>query len=137
MRIVLDTNVLVSGLLNPFGAPGRIVALLAAGELTLCFDTRILAEYREVLGRPFLQLRSDEIEAMMEQITAVGEPLATRPLRGRLPDPDDAMFLEAAIAGGAEYLVTGNLKHYPVRCRQGVAVATPVRFVEIIQGSSK
>ena len=48
MKVVLDTNVLVSGLLNPYGPPGRIVQLAAAGELQLCLDARILAEYREV-----------------------------------------------------------------------------------------
>jgi predicted nucleic acid-binding protein len=47
MRIVVDTNVLVSGLLSPFGPPGVIVSLTAAGRLSLCYDARILAEYAE------------------------------------------------------------------------------------------
>ena len=51
MRVVLDTNVLVSGLLSPYGSPGEIVRRLAAGELTPCLEVRILVEYREVLLR--------------------------------------------------------------------------------------
>ncbi|HKI01222.1 MAG TPA: putative toxin-antitoxin system toxin component, PIN family [Thermoanaerobaculia bacterium] len=51
MKIVLDTNILVSGLLQPFGPSGQIVRLVAAGELVLCHDSRILAEYWEVLLR--------------------------------------------------------------------------------------
>jgi putative PIN family toxin of toxin-antitoxin system len=52
MNIVLDTNVLVSGLLSPFGPCGRIVCMVSSGELTISLDARILAEYEEVLCRP-------------------------------------------------------------------------------------
>ena len=52
MRIVLDTNVLVSGLLTPFGSSGEIVRMVFSGELILCIDARILSEYKEVLNRP-------------------------------------------------------------------------------------
>jgi putative PIN family toxin of toxin-antitoxin system len=137
MKIVLDTNVLVSGLLNPYGAPGQIVQMLAAGAVVLCFDARILGEYREVLMRPAFRFPAGQIDALLEQIRAVGEPVSPEPCRQRLPDPDDEPFLEAAIAGGAAYLVTGNLKHYPVRRRQGVALTTPAQFVGILQGGSR
>ncbi len=52
MKIVLDTNVLVSGLLTPFGPTGEIVRMVSAGELILAIDARILSEYQEVLHRP-------------------------------------------------------------------------------------
>ena len=51
MRIVLDTNVLVSGFLSPYGPPGAILRSILAGSITLCFDERILTEYRDVLTR--------------------------------------------------------------------------------------
>lgn len=52
MNIVLDTNVLVAGLLSPFGTCGEIVRMVSSGELRLSFDARIFTEYEEVLNRP-------------------------------------------------------------------------------------
>ena len=54
MKIVLDTNVLVAGLLSPFGSCGDIVRMVSSGNLTLCIDARVLSEYHEVLERPKL-----------------------------------------------------------------------------------
>ncbi len=50
MIVVVDTNVLVAGLLSPFGPPGEIVRMIVAGSLSLCFDARILSEYSDVLA---------------------------------------------------------------------------------------
>ena len=130
MRIVLNTNVLVSGLLNPYGRPGRIVQMAAAGELALCFDARIICEYREVLSRPVFPFRAEQIDALLEQIRAAGEPVAAQPLAERLPDPDDEPFLEVAIAASADCLVTGNPRHYPAKCCGGVRVIPPAKFLK-------
>jgi putative PIN family toxin of toxin-antitoxin system len=129
MRVVLDTNVLVSGLLNPYGPPGRIVRMVAAGELTLWFDARILGEYREVLIRREFGFLATQVDALVFQIVATGEPVSTRPLPQPLPDPDDEPFLEVAIAGNAEYLVTGNTRHFPAKCRRNVRVVSPATFM--------
>jgi uncharacterized protein len=138
MKIVLDTNVLVSGLLNPHGPPGAIVRLVAAGDLRVCYDARILAEYREVLLRPAFPFRPDQVDAFLDQLRACGEPVAASPLPAalldRLPDRDDAMFLEVALAAGVECLVTGNVRHYPARARGDVAVVTPAGLVERLRG---
>lgn len=131
MRIVLDTNVLVAGLLNPYGAPGRIVDMVAAGELTVCFDARIISEYRKVLSRSKFAFQVDEVGALLAQIQASGEPAAPRPLAKALPDSTDEPFLEVAIDAGADYLVTGNARHYPARCRRGIRLASPRKFVDI------
>lgn len=112
MIIVLDTNVLVSGLLNPHGAPGQIVRLVAAGDILLCYDARILDEYRRVLRYEKFQFNAEHVDNLQEEIKASGTPVASRPLGFSLPDQDDAKFLEAAIAGRAECLVTGNIRHY-------------------------
>jgi len=131
MRIVLDTNVLVSGLLNPYGAPGQIARMAAMGEIALCFDARILSEYRDVLVRPRFGFRAEHVGALLEQIRVAGVSSATHALTSQLPDRDDEAFLEVAIASAAEYLVTGNTRHFPVRLRSGVRVVSPVEFVEI------
>ena len=136
MKIVLDTNVLVAGLLNPYGPPGLIVQMVAAGELTLLFDSRILGEYREVLRRPKFPFRFEQIDALLNQVHAAGEPVAASPLADALPDPDDQPLLEVAIAANAEYLVTGNARHFPARCRSGVRVVSPAKFLEILTGGT-
>ncbi len=139
MKIVLDTNVLVSGLLNPYGPPGRIVLLTAAGELSLGFDARVMAEYRVVLLRPKFDFPPEHVESLLRQIEAGGAAVAARPLASPLPDRDDEPFLEVAIAAAAEYLaeylVTGNTRHYPRRLCGGVRVVSPAAFLEIYRES--
>lgn len=131
MKIVLDTNVLVSGLLQPFGPSGQIVRLVASGDLVLCHDPRILAEYQEVLLREKFGFDPERVDALLEEIQATGIPVAARPLAIRLPDVDDEAFLEVALAGGAQCLVTGNVKHYPVEARNGVEVLAPRPFIDL------
>jgi putative PIN family toxin of toxin-antitoxin system len=137
MKIVLDTNVLVSGLLNPYGPPGRIVVLVAAGELTLCFDPRILAEYQDVLLRPKFKFQLRHVEALLEQIRTAGILTTSAPLPKFLPDRDDEPFLEVAMAGTADYLVTGNPRHYPAERIKNIKVVTPEKFLTIYRVWSK
>jgi putative PIN family toxin of toxin-antitoxin system len=129
LKIVLDTNVLVAGLLSPFGPCGDIVRMVSSGELTLCFDARILSEYREVLMRPKFRFAEDEIDTLIDFIAMRGQTVAPSPLPKPLPDPDDEPFLEVAIAGRVACLVTGNRAHFPGRRRQGVKVLSPRAFL--------
>jgi putative PIN family toxin of toxin-antitoxin system len=133
MKVVLDTNVLVSGLLSPFGPPSQIARMVASGRLTLCYDGRLLAEYREVLLRPKFPFEADAVDALLDQIEALGTPVASEPLPARLPDEDDLPFLEVAFSGRAQALITGNTKHYPARSRQGVVVLSPADFLEFFR----
>ena len=130
MKVVVDTNVLVAGLLSPFGPPGEIVRMIASGTLSVCFDDRILSESSEVLARPKFQFSSEQIQTLLEQMRAEGLSVAGDPLPARLPDPSDEPFLEAAVAGDAECLITGNIKHFPSTRRQGVAVLSPSEFLD-------
>ena len=129
MIVVLDTNVLVSGLLTPFSPCGEIVRMVSSGELTLCLDARLLSEYAEVLRRPHFQFDHELVAALLDHISHAGIPVSASPLVVSLPDPDDAAFLEVAITGAAECLITGNLKHFPARFRQGVTVLSPSDFL--------
>lgn len=130
MRIVLDTNVLVSGLLSPFGPPGEIARLVSSGTVVLCLDARILAEYEEVLSRPKFGFDADAIAALLDYVDFRSAVVAADPLTTRLPDPDDEAFLEVAVACGADCLVTGNTSHYPPGARAGALVLSPAEFVE-------
>jgi putative PIN family toxin of toxin-antitoxin system len=130
MRIVLDTNVLVSGLHNPGGKPGRIVDLILAGRLQLLYDDRILGEYLDVLARPQLDLDPSLAQAVIGNIRLAGERITALPLlEDTLPDPDDVPFAEIAISGKAEALVTGNTKHFSGLSERGVTVCSPAEFL--------
>jgi len=129
MDIVIDTNVLIAGLLSPFGACGEIVRMVSAGELTLSFDARILSEYNEVLRRPRFGFEEEKVAAFLDYIVYRGRAVAPSPLSHSLPDPDDEPFLEVTLASQAVYLVTGNQKHFPAeRCR-GAKVISPNEFL--------
>lgn len=135
MKLVLDTNVLVSGLLCPYGAAGQIVEMAASGALELCYDARIFSEYRNVLLRPKFRFDQVHIDYLLDQIKASGHVVAVTPLSKSLPDADDEPFLEVAVAVKAKYLCTGNIKHYPRDRRQGIAVISPPDLLRIFRTS--
>lgn len=129
MNIVVDTNVLVAGLLSPFGACGEIVSMISAGELTLSFDARILSEYIEVLRRPRFRFEEEKVTVFLDYIVYSGRAVAPFPLSLSLPDPDDEPFLEVALASQAACLVTGNQKHFPAERCQGAKIISPNEFL--------
>ena len=113
MKVVIDTNVLVSGLLSTYGASAEVVRLAVAGALVPLYDARILGEYREVLFERDFAIDREYVPQLLEAFESNGEAVIAIPLKNRLPDPDDEMFLEVAMSGEAEFLVTFNLKHFP------------------------
>ena len=130
MKIVLDTNVLVSGLINPTGAPGRIVDRVRAGLLSLVVDDRILAEYRDVLRRDYLQryFIAEDRESILDFIEHEAHRTVADTVVADLPDAGDIPFLEAALAADAP-LVTGNKRHFPRDRRRGCRVVEPAEFL--------
>ena len=129
MKLVLDTNVLVAGLLSPFGPCGEIVRMVSSGEVTLALDARILTEYQEVLARPKFKFDQDRVAAILDLIEHRGAITAASPLIQPLPDPDDEPFLEIAIAARVACLVTGNRVHFPTEFCQGATVLSPTEFL--------
>ncbi|KAF0207723.1 MAG: nucleic acid binding [Actinobacteria bacterium] len=133
MRIVLDTNVIVSGLLSPFGPPGEIVRMVSSGMVVLCVDARIFAAYDDVLARLKFGFDPDSVAAFLDYVDFRSEVVASAPLGQRLPDVDDEPFLEVALAAGADCLVTGNLAHFPPDVRSGVTVLAPAEFMAALR----
>ena len=132
MRIVPDTNVLVSGLLSPQGPPGRVLDLVTSGAVVVLYDDRTIAEYREVLARPHFRFGTARVAALLDQIEAEGELVPSPPLSVTLPDLDDLPFLEVAAAGAADALVTGNQRHFtPVAGAHEVRVLAPLEFITL------
>jgi uncharacterized protein len=134
VRVVLDTNVLVSALLTGGGTADMAVQLILQGAATLLVDSRILAEYDEVTARPRFGFAETERRAVLEVLELIAEPVVARPLRLTLPDPDDRVFVEVAIAGRADVIVTGNVKHFvPRRGSLDVKVQSPREFVDAMR----
>jgi uncharacterized protein len=129
LRIVLDTNVLVSGLLNPSGAPGRVLDLILAGEVTLLVDDRVLDEYRGVLRRPKFGFQPGDVADLMIFIEKESERVLASPLGISLPDRGDIPFLEVAVSGSAEALVTGNARHFRPAASLELSIEGPAQFL--------
>jgi putative PIN family toxin of toxin-antitoxin system len=132
--IVLDTNVIVSGLLRPFSKAALILTLVADGIIQVAYDLRLLSEYRDVLNRPKFDFAKENVEAFLTQVEQEGFLVSVKPLEIHLPDPEDEPFLEVAIAGRVEAIVTGNKRHFPRKQYEGVKILSPVEFLELMKG---
>jgi uncharacterized protein len=132
IRVVLDTNVLVAGILSEHGPPGWIVDLVAVHELVVVYDSRILAEYREVLARPELDLDPARVKRSLSTAEDQGILVSPLPSPVALPDRDDEPFLATAKGAGV-MLVTGNARHFPMSARGEVVVVTPREFIDSLR----
>jgi len=135
MKVVLDTNAIVSAVLTAHGVCAQILDMLTDGVFGIYVDDRILEEYDSVLRRPQLHLMPDDAAEVLVWIRSVSEPVGAVPLSVELPDPGDMPFLEVAASAGA-ILVTGNTRHYPKRSRVGVTVLSPREFIELVRRSA-
>jgi putative PIN family toxin of toxin-antitoxin system len=134
VRIVLDTNVLVSGMLTADNPPARILDFLRAGKIQIQVDERIISEYDGVLSRSKFRKYFSifEKDLIMDFIRADSEwHVCTRIVEG-MPDAKDACFLEVAQEARVA-LVTGNLRHYPEELREGIEILSPREFLERIK----
>jgi len=131
MKIVLDTNVLVSGILSPFGRCGDVLRLIFNGELTLCVDSRILCEYADVLHRPRFQFELTDIDEVLETLKHIANHTSSIPLSHTLPDLDDKIFVEVALASNAKVIITGNLKQFPSKACCEATCLSPSQFIEL------
>jgi putative PIN family toxin of toxin-antitoxin system len=130
MIIVVDTNVIVSGILRPYSKAAAILRLAATGMIQLAYDLRILSEYQDVLNRPKFTFAKEDINVLLDQVEKEGVLVSVMPLKFRLSDPDDEPFLEVALAARAEAIITGNKRHFPKKRYQGTRILSPAEFLE-------
>lgn len=83
------------------------------GMYTPCVSVAVLAEYREVFLRDKFAALRPQAERLLADLETLAEAVETCGTEQAASDPDDNRFLQCAAAAGADYLVTGNLKHYP------------------------
>ncbi len=131
MRVVLDTNVLISALLFT-GISSDLVPLWQKATITVLLSREILDEYLRVLAYPKFQLSEGEIKSLIEEellpFVQVIKP-GTR-IRVVERDPSDNKFLECAVAGKADVLISGDKALLAIRHYRRVRIQTPSRFLE-------
>jgi putative PIN family toxin of toxin-antitoxin system len=132
IRVVLDTNVVVSAVLTRGGAESHALDLAAARKIQLHVTRSILTEYEEVLRRPkFSRVSRKAIDGALELIRRVAIVVNPKETLAVSSDEDDNRFLECAEAADADYLVTGNKRHFPERWKQ-CAVIGARELVELL-----
>jgi putative PIN family toxin of toxin-antitoxin system len=130
-KVVLDTNIIISAFLTPTGKPAAILRLAIQGDLDLCYNTAILVEYEQVLGRSKFadSVNKKQIERFFEIVYNIGTNIICSPSNTCLHHEADRKFYDLAKAAGA-VLITGNKKHYP--CESFIQNPT-----EFFSGSTK
>jgi len=133
MRAVIDTGVLVSGLIKHAGTTGEIMRSLRDGRFTIIFSTNILMEIIEVLGRSSFRSKyhilPDDINALIDLIRLRGELVAIKEQVTACRDPKDNKFLEAAIAGQADAIVSGDADLLDLIAFKGIPILRPAEFL--------
>ena len=124
MNVVIDTNVLISGLINPDDTPAKIINLLINERITIFYDNRILQEYIGVLHREKFGFTVELIDPLLDFIKNEGQFVTADPIN--FSDENDKIFLEVAESASVDYLITGNTKHFP----KNNIIVTPKEFID-------
>ena len=127
IKAVVDTNVLVSALINTNGTPAKVLSLTVNGKIKLLYDNRIIFEYIDVLSRKEFGFNAEIVNSLIDFFRHEGEFTYTTHINVKLNDETDKKFYEVYKAGEAHYLITGNIKHFPKEKN----IITPGNFLEI------
>ena len=133
MRVVIDTNVLVSAALKPEGLQRTTLILATTRPARLYVSRPLLDEYADVLSRPELRIRKGLRLRLLQLIRNSGHIVVPSRRLDVCRDPDDNVFLECADKAGADYLITGNSRHFPkfwkktkiITAREFISLAAP------------
>jgi putative PIN family toxin of toxin-antitoxin system len=131
IRAVLDTNIIVSALLTPEGPTALILTLATSKKFRCCISESLLQEYRDVLGRPEFHLDQQRIARLMRSLERSAVVVVPRKILQIASDPDDDKVMECALEARADFVVTGNLRHFPTQF-QDIRVIAPRQFLTIL-----
>lgn len=141
IRAVLDVNVLVSSLIRPQGPPGVVLRLLAEEAFELVLSEDILGELRRAITYPRVRSRinlsDDEIELLLAALDVLAvhvEPTIEVDAVGS--DPDDDVYIEAALEGRAGYVVTGDKHLLDLARYEDILIVRPAAFLRILESGS-
>jgi putative PIN family toxin of toxin-antitoxin system len=131
LRLVIDTNIVVSAAIKPDGLQRTVLLLATAKPATLYVTEGILDEYREVLSRPEVNIRKGLQSQLLQLVRSRARTVKPSHLPQLTKDPDDNKFLECADAARADYLATGNARHFP-KFWKNTKVITSREFLDIV-----
>ncbi|MBN1454261.1 MAG: putative toxin-antitoxin system toxin component, PIN family [Anaerolineales bacterium] len=133
MRAVVDTGVLVSGLIRPQGTIGEVLRALRDGRFVIIYTTPTVVEIIDVLGRPSFRakyhIQPDDVTALVNLIRLRGELVLPQITVTDCRDPKDNKFLEAAVASNADAIVTGDSDLLELHPFQGIPILRPAEFI--------
>ena len=133
MRVVVDTGVLVSALIQPRGTIGDVLRALRNGRFTIIYSTDMIVEVIDVLGRSKIQakyhIQPDDITALNNLIRLRGELVVPKQTATACRDPKDNKFLEAALAGTADAVVTGDDDLLVLNPFEGIDILRPAELI--------
>jgi uncharacterized protein len=132
IRVVIDTNVVVSAALKPEGVEAAIVAAALGGLLQWSVSNAILAEYEGVLRRPKFSFSRRSIDNRLIEIKRAAKLVNPLQVIRELTDDPDNRFLECAESAQADFLITGNKRHFPDEWKATI-ILTPRAFVDLWQ----
>jgi len=133
MRIVVDTNILVSALIRPNGKTGAILQHLRQGDYVFLYAQPLLEELADVLMRPRIRdkygVTEDDIKAVLALLLLRGEAVIVKHTITACRDPKDNKFLEVAVAGKADLIVSGDKDLLVLHPFEGISVISPTEFL--------
>lgn len=132
IRVVLDTNVVVSALISPFGNESLIIHAVQIGRVVPCYSRAIADEYAGVLARPKFNFPPDVIHGLLSLFTSTGQLVVPRRKKRLSPDPKDDDFIACAITANADFLVTGNKRHFPAGSYGSTRVVSARELMEFL-----
>jgi putative PIN family toxin of toxin-antitoxin system len=131
VRLVLDTNVIISAALKADGLQRTVLVLALTKPARLYVSNAILAEYREVLARREFKIPRGARLQLLQLIKNKSHLVAPAEKIQAASDPDDNIFLECADTARADYLITGNLRHFPKFWKQTKVITAP-EFITVV-----
>jgi putative PIN family toxin of toxin-antitoxin system len=131
MKVVIDTNVVVSANLSDEGLPAAILDLAANKTILMFVSPAILAEYGAVLRRPHLSLSPAAVASSLAVVRNISRLVKPTRRLAAAADETDNRFLECAISAGADYIITGNARHFPERF-ESIRIVTPREFLDLV-----
>lgn len=143
MRVVIDTNVLISAVLSPASYPHQILTLWEQRQLEFAFSKSIFTEFRRVLLYPHIQRihgwSVEQVDTYLRDLHFGSKIVAIHtPVHVVQADPTDDKFLACALAAQADALVTGDKQHLlPLGSLEGIPVLTPKAFIERFEAQLK
>jgi uncharacterized protein len=136
MRLILDTNILISALLSPQGAPGKLLDAWERKKFTLVACEALVGEFREVAGRPFFRTKlrdstAELLAAGLRDFSLFCRDLPSGPAAPYFArDPKDSYLLALAEVSHADFLVTGDKQLLVLRHHKSTRIVTPAAMIE-------